>query len=65
MMDLNMAIELDLTIPYPYRFRAATLMDENKVHIAIAEINRILGFKVSPECLELRAWFFLALLDYE
>ncbi|XP_057837356.1 ethylene-overproduction protein 1 [Cryptomeria japonica] len=65
MMDLNMATELDPTLPYPYRFRAAVLMDENKVHAAIAEINRILGFKVSPDCLELRAWFCLALQDYD
>ncbi|KAH9312098.1 hypothetical protein KI387_027133 [Taxus chinensis] len=65
MMDLNMATELDPTLPYPYRFRVAALMDENKVCIAIAEINRILGFKVSPKCLELRTWFFLALQDYD
>eukprot|EP01018_Ginkgo_biloba_P000937 Gb_10448 [translate_table: standard] len=65
MMDLNTATELDPTLPYPYKYRAASLMDENKVHTAIAEINRILGFKVSPDCLELRAWFCLALQDYD
>lgn len=65
MADLNSATELDPTLSYPYRFRAAVLMDENKIRPAIAEINRILGFKVSPDCLELRAWFCLALEDHD
>lgn len=65
MADLNSATELDPTLSYPYRFRAAVLMDEKKIRPAIAEINRILGFKVSPDCLELRAWFCLALEDHD
>ncbi|XP_024388746.1 ethylene-overproduction protein 1 [Physcomitrium patens] len=63
--DLVKATELDPTLAYPYKYRAAALMDEQKVHAAITEINRILGFKVTSDCLELRAYFCLALQEYE
>ncbi|CAN6467442.1 unnamed protein product [Victoria cruziana] len=63
--DLNTATELDPTLSYPYKYRAVALMDDNKTFEAITEVNRILGFKVSPDCLELRAWFYLSLEDYE
>lgn len=63
--DLTKATELDPTLSYPYKYRAAALMDEQKVHAAITEINRILGFKVTSDCLELRAYFCLALQEYE
>lgn len=63
--DLIKATELDPTLSYPYKYRAAALMDEQKVHAAITEINRVLGFKVTSDCLELRAYFCLALQDYE
>lgn len=65
MADLKKATELDPTLSYPYKYRAAALMDEQKVHAAIAEINRVLGFKVTADCLELRANFCLALQDYD
>lgn len=61
---LNVATELDPTLTYPYKYRAARLMDEQDVHAAIAEINRILGFKVTTDCLELRIYFCLACQDY-
>jgi tetratricopeptide (TPR) repeat protein len=64
-VDLNKATELDPTLIYPYQYRAAALMDEQKVQAAVNEINRILGFKVTPDCLELRAYFCLALQEYE
>ncbi|KAL2650901.1 hypothetical protein R1flu_019029 [Riccia fluitans] len=63
--DLNKATELDPTLLYPYKYRSAALMDEQKIHPAIEEINRVLGFKVTPDCLELRAYFCLALQDYQ
>ncbi|THU68232.1 hypothetical protein C4D60_Mb08t01750 [Musa balbisiana] len=65
MADLRIATKLDPTLAYPYKLRAIALMEDNKVGAAIAEINKIIGFKVSTDCLELRAWFLLALEDYE
>ncbi|KAH7302704.1 hypothetical protein KP509_23G083700 [Ceratopteris richardii] len=62
--ELNRATELDPTLTYPYKYRAARLMDESKVDEAIAEINRILGFKVTTDCLELRVYFCLTAQDY-
>ncbi|KAF5750794.1 hypothetical protein HS088_TW03G01134 [Tripterygium wilfordii] len=63
--DLNTATELDPTLSYPYKYRAVALVGENKIGAAISEINKIIGFKVSPDCLELRAWISIALEDYE
>ncbi|PON42507.1 N-terminal acetyltransferase A, auxiliary subunit [Parasponia andersonii] len=65
MMDLNTATELDPTLYFPYKYRAVSLSEENMVGAAISEINKIIGFKVSPDCLELRAWLLIALEDYE
>ncbi|KAI8015936.1 Ethylene-overproduction protein 1 [Camellia lanceoleosa] len=53
MMDLDTATELDPTLSYRYKYRAVMMMEENKIGEAISEINRIIGFKVSPDCLEL------------
>ncbi|KAI3447811.1 hypothetical protein Pfo_004476 [Paulownia fortunei] len=65
MMDLNTATEMDPTLSYPYKYRAVSMMEEDKIGAAISEINKIIGFKVSPDCLELRAWFLISLEDYE
>ncbi|XAR68782.1 hypothetical protein NMG60_11000147 [Bertholletia excelsa] len=65
MDDLDRATELDPTLSYPYKYRAVLLLEENNLGAAITEINRIIGFKVSPDCLELRAWFSIPLEDYE
>ncbi|KAL8509229.1 hypothetical protein ACS0TY_016425 [Phlomoides rotata] len=65
MMDLNTATDMDPTLSYPYKYRAISMMEEDKLGAAISEINKIIGFKVSPDCLELRAWFLIALGDYE
>lgn len=64
-MDLNTATEMDPTLSYPYKFRAVSLMEEDRIGAAISEIDRIIGFKVSPDCLELRAWLLISLKDYE
>lgn len=65
MMDLDTATQLDPTLTYPYKYRAVLLLEENKTGAAISEINKIIRFKASADCLELRAWFFIALEDYE
>ncbi|XP_050236564.1 ETO1-like protein 1 isoform X2 [Mercurialis annua] len=63
--DLEKATELDPTLTYPYMYRAASLMRKPNVQAALAEINRVLGFKLALECLELRFCFYLALEDYQ
>ncbi|XP_010259142.1 PREDICTED: ETO1-like protein 1 [Nelumbo nucifera] len=63
--DLEKATELDPTLNYPYMYRAASLMRKQNVQAALGEINRILGFKLALECLELRFCFYLALEDYQ
>ncbi|CAL5386371.1 unnamed protein product [Camellia sinensis] len=64
-VDLKTATELDPVLSFPYKYRAASMVDENRIGEAILEINKIIGFKVSPDCLELRAWLFIAIEDYE
>ncbi|XP_044484567.1 ETO1-like protein 1 [Mangifera indica] len=63
--DLEKATELDPTLTYPYMYRAASLMMEQNAEAALAEINRVLGFKLALECLELRFCFYLALEQYQ
>lgn len=63
--DLERATELDPTLNYPYMYRAASLMRKQDVQAALREINRVLGFKLALECLELRFCFYLALEDYK
>ncbi|KAK4492508.1 hypothetical protein RD792_003319 [Penstemon davidsonii] len=63
--DLEKATELDPTLTYPYMYRAASLMRKRDFELALVEINRVLGFKLALECLELRFCFFLALDDYQ
>ncbi|XP_028764476.1 ethylene-overproduction protein 1 isoform X3 [Neltuma alba] len=65
MADLTSATEFDPTLSFPYKYRAVSLLEENKIGAAISEINKIIGFKVLPDCLELRAWFLIAMGDYE
>ncbi|XP_022755558.1 ethylene-overproduction protein 1-like [Durio zibethinus] len=62
--DLNTATELDPTLPFPYKYRAVSKAEEKQTRAAISEIDRIIGFKLAPDCLELRAWFFMAIEDY-
>lgn len=65
MVDLHSATELDPTLSFPYKYKAVSLLEENKIGAAISEIDKIIGFKVSPDCLELRAWLLIAMKDYE
>lgn len=64
-LDVNDASRLDPALRFPYKYRAIVMVEEDQVEAAIVEINRIIGFKVSPDCLELRAWCFIALEDYQ
>ncbi|XP_059429582.1 ethylene-overproduction protein 1-like [Corylus avellana] len=64
-LDLETATELDPTLSFPYKYRAVAKVEEKQIRAAILEIDRIIGFKLSPDCLELRAWFFIALEEYE
>ncbi|XP_057422879.1 ETO1-like protein 1 isoform X1 [Lotus japonicus] len=63
--DLEEATKLDPTLVYPYMYRASTLMRMENSQGALAEINRILGFKLSLECLELRFLIYLGLENYK
>ncbi|KAL6649751.1 hypothetical protein ACP70R_013975 [Stipagrostis hirtigluma subsp. patula] len=65
MPDLETATELDPTLTYPYKYRAVALLEEDNIESAIAEVGKVLGFKMATDCLELRAWFYLALEEYE
>ncbi|KAA3485709.1 ethylene-overproduction protein 1-like [Gossypium australe] len=62
--DLNTATELDPTLVFPYKYRAVLKAEEKQTTAAILEIDRIIGFKLEPDCLELRAWFFIAIENY-
>ncbi|MBA0785150.1 hypothetical protein Gotri_025543 [Gossypium trilobum] len=62
--DLNTATELDPTLVFPYKYRAVLKAEEKQTTAAILEIDRIIGFKLEPDCLELRAWFLIAIEDY-
>ncbi|KAL1368706.1 hypothetical protein HN51_022869 [Arachis hypogaea] len=64
-MDLMAATELDPTLCFPYKYRAVALLEDNMIGASISEINKVIGFKVSPDCLELRAWFLIAVENYE
>lgn len=63
--DLEKATELDPTLTYPYMYRAVTLMSKQNAKAALEEINRILGFKLALECLEIRFCLYLGMDDYE
>lgn len=63
--DLEKATELDPTLVYPYMYRAASMMKMQETEAALTEINRVLGFKLALECLELRFCFYLALENYQ
>ncbi|XP_075635163.1 ethylene-overproduction protein 1 isoform X2 [Castanea sativa] len=64
-LDLKTATELDPTLLFPYKYRAVAKVEEKQIREAILEIDKIIWFKLSPDCLELRAWFFLVVEDYE
>lgn len=61
---LEKATELDPTLTYPYMYRAAHFMKKQNVESALKEVNRVLGFKLALECLELRCCIYLSLEDY-
>uniref|UniRef100_A0A1J3J8V0 Ethylene-overproduction protein 1 n=1 Tax=Noccaea caerulescens TaxID=107243 RepID=A0A1J3J8V0_NOCCA len=65
LLDMDIATDLDPTLTFPYKFRAVSLVEESQFGAAVTELNRIMGFKVSPDCLEMRAWISIVMEDYE
>ncbi|CAA7052159.1 unnamed protein product [Microthlaspi erraticum] len=65
LLDMDIATDLDPTLTFPYKFRAVSLVEESQFGAAVTELNRVMGFKVSPDCLEMRAWISIAMEDYE
>lgn len=63
--DLDLATELDPSLSFPYKYRALEKVEEKMVKEGIMELDKFLGFKLSPDCLELRAWLNIAIEDYE
>ncbi|CAL5420731.1 unnamed protein product [Camellia sinensis] len=55
--DLEMVTHLDPLRVYPYRYRAAVLMDNHKEKEAIAKLSRGIAFKADLNLLHLRAAF--------
>lgn len=64
LLDAISATGLDPTLSYPYKYRALIKVEEKQIKAAVLEIDKIIGFRFLPDCLELRAWFFIALEDY-
>eukprot|EP00245_Coleochaete_scutata_P007810 TRINITY_DN2357_c1_g2_i1.p1 TRINITY_DN2357_c1_g2~~TRINITY_DN2357_c1_g2_i1.p1 ORF type:complete len:375 (-),score=60.36 TRINITY_DN2357_c1_g2_i1:532-1500(-) len=62
--DLAMATRLDPLRTYPYRYRAALLMDSRNDREAIAELSKAIAFKADIQLLHLRAEFYETRLDY-
>nr|XP_010917831.2 ETO1-like protein 1 [Elaeis guineensis] len=58
MADLQKVTELDPLRVYPYRYRAAVLMDGHKEKEAIEELTRAIAFKADVHLLHLRAAFY-------
>ncbi|TKY56508.1 Ethylene-overproduction protein 1 [Spatholobus suberectus] len=63
--DLDVATELDPSLSFPYKYRALAKVEEKRIKAGILELDKIIGFKLSPDCIELRARMFIALKDYD
>jgi tetratricopeptide (TPR) repeat protein len=63
--DLDLATQLDPSLSFPYKYRALEKVEEKQIREGIMELDKFLGFKLSPDCLELRAWLYIALEDYD
>ncbi|KAK7385558.1 hypothetical protein VNO78_31281 [Psophocarpus tetragonolobus] len=63
--DLDVATQLDPSLSFPYKYRALAKVEEKQIKAGILELDKIIGFKLSPDCLELRARMFIALKDYD
>lgn len=63
--DLSMATQLDPLRTYPYRYRAAVLMDDHRENEAIAELSKAIAFKPDLQLLHLRAAFHESLGEME
>ncbi|CAN1158022.1 ETO1-like protein 2 [Linum perenne] len=61
--DLNMATQLDPLRTYPYRFRAAVLMDDQQETEAVEQLCGAVAFKPELQMLHLRAAFYESMGD--
>ncbi|KAE8688808.1 Ethylene-overproduction protein 1 [Hibiscus syriacus] len=61
--DLNMATKLDPLRTYPYRYRAAVLMDDQRETEALEELTKTIAFKPDLQILHLRAAFYESMGD--
>lgn len=55
--DLDMATTLDPLRTYPYRYRAAVLMDDQRETEAVEELSKAIAFRPELQTLHLRAAF--------
>ncbi|KAJ0266785.1 ETO1-like protein 2 [Hirschfeldia incana] len=55
--DLDMATTLDPLRTYPYRYRAAVLMDDQREAEAVEELSKAIAFRPELQTLHLRAAF--------
>ncbi|CAJ1960441.1 unnamed protein product [Sphenostylis stenocarpa] len=63
--DLDVATELDPSLSFPYKYRALAKVEEKQIKEGIIELDKFIRFKLTPDCLELRAWLNVALENYE
>ncbi|XP_058755578.1 ethylene-overproduction protein 1-like [Vicia villosa] len=63
--DLDFATRLDPSLSFPYKYRALEKVEEKQIKEGIMELDKFLRFKLSPDCLELRGWLYIALEDYD
>ncbi|KAL1332523.1 hypothetical protein HN51_061308 [Arachis hypogaea] len=64
-LDLDVATELDPSLSFPYKYRALAKVEERQTKEGIMELDKFIGFKLSPDCLELRAWLYISLGDHD
>lgn len=62
--DLSTATRLDPLRTYPYRYRAAVMMDEQRETEAVEELNKAIAFKPDLQMLHLRAAFHESMGDF-
>ncbi|MED6136450.1 Ethylene-overproduction protein 1 [Stylosanthes scabra] len=61
--DLDVATQMDPLRTYPYRYRAAVMMDEQRENEAVEELSKVINFKPDLQVLHLRAAFYESMGD--
>ncbi|CAN1820540.1 Ethylene-overproduction protein 1 [Linum perenne] len=65
LLNLDMVTALDPSLTFPYKYRAVSMVEDGKLEASISELNKIIGFNVSSDLLELRAWISIGLRDFD